>query len=78
MKLHRLGILLTFSLILLLAACSGGESETSENSTDSNKQTDANTSTENAKRGIIAPHPLGDATIDSIHFIVPNFNQVVQ
>lgn len=33
---------------------------------------------ENTNRGIIAPHPLGDVTIDSIHFVVPNFKQVEQ
>ena len=48
MKLNRLWILLTFSFLLLLTACSGGESATQENSTETNNEPASNTSTENA------------------------------
>lgn len=63
MKLNRLWILLTFSFLLLLTACSGGEGTTQENSTDTNNEPASNTSTENlnAQGGELVIEVLSEA-----------------
>ncbi|WP_336046515.1 glutathione ABC transporter substrate-binding protein [Solibacillus ferritrahens] len=63
MKLNRLWILLTFSFLLLLTACSGDEGTTQENSTDTNNEPASNTSTENlnAQGGELVIEVLSEA-----------------
>lgn len=61
MKLKQILMLLTFSLILILAACNDDDTATTDDATDSNEQTDTNTDNATAQGGELVIEVLSEA-----------------